>query len=135
MPGQPWAVLAAELLVVSVGCVAYTAWPVFWTVRSELHAASAGLAVRWLGLAATWLLSIGAGISLLAGQGGGLYLLAFGMLLGIALQVAAAWTLVVEAGKHTRGKDITPGREHPAEPPRAGQLASGEDGSRGAPGE
>jgi hypothetical protein len=41
------------------------------------------------------------GISLFAGQGG-LYLLAFGMLLGIALQVAAAWTLVVEAGKHTR---------------------------------
>jgi hypothetical protein len=47
------------------------------------------------GYGATWLLSIGAGISLAIGHGG-LYLLAFAMLLGIALEVAAAWTLVVE---------------------------------------
>ena len=36
-----------------------------------------------------------------AKNGGGLYLLAFGLLLGIALQVAAAWTLLVETGQHT----------------------------------
>ena len=101
MPGQPRAALGTEILVVSVGCVAYTARSVFRTVRRELPGVSADLAARWLATAATWLLSIGAGISLLAGQGGGLYLLAFGMLLGIALQVAAAWTLVVEAGQHT----------------------------------
>lgn len=80
----------------------------------------------------TWLLSIGAGISLLAGHGGGLFLLAFAQLLGIALLVAAAWTLVVEAGKHIRGKDIAPGREHRAELPDAGRLpspAAKEDGS------
>ncbi len=41
-------------------------------------------------MAATWLLSIGAGISLLVEQGGGLYFLAFAVLLGVALEVAAA---------------------------------------------
>jgi hypothetical protein len=134
MPGQPLAVLATEILVVSVLCVAYTVWSVLRTPRWELHAVSADLAVRWIAMGATWVLSIGAGISLLAGHGGGLYLLAFCMLLGIALQVAAAWTLVVETGKHAHGKDIVPGREHTAEPRGAAQLAAGEDGSRGVPG-
>jgi hypothetical protein len=94
-------------------------------MRSELPAISADLAVRWLGMGSTWLLSIGAGISLLIGHGGGLYLLAFGMLLGIALLVAAAWTLVVETGQHAGGKDIMPSREQPAELPGAGQIAGG----------
>jgi hypothetical protein len=132
MPGQSRAVLAAEILVVSVRCVAYAVWPVLRTVRSELPDVSADLAVRWLGMGVTWLLSIGAGISLLAGHGGGLFLLAFAQLLGIALLVAAAWTLVVEAGKHIRGKDIAPGREHRTELPDAGRLpspAAKEDGS------
>ncbi len=135
MPGQPRAVLAAEILVVSVGCVAYTVWPVLRTVRWELPEASADLVGRWMAMGATWLLSIGAGISLAIGQGGGLYLLAFAVLLGIALEVAAAWTLVVEAGKHTRNQDITPRRERRPEPPSAGQLAAGEDGTRAAPGQ
>ena len=136
MPGQSRAVLAAEILVVSVGCVAYTVWPVLRTVRSELPDVSADLAVRWLGMGVTWLLSIGAGISLLAGNGGGLYLLAFAQLLGIAPLVAAAWSLVVEAGKHTRGKDNMRRREHRAELPDAGRQpspAAREDGSRGVP--
>lgn len=128
MPGQPRAALGTEILVVSVGCVAYTFRSVLRTVRWELPGVSVDLAVRWLAMGATWLLSIGAGISLLAGQGG-LYLLAFGMLLGIALQVAAAWTLVVEAGRHahdthgnkpTREPDLMSGRDHRAEPPGAG---------------
>jgi hypothetical protein len=135
MPGQSLIVLAAEILVVSVGCATYTVWSVFRMGRRELPAVSADLAVRWVGMAATWLLSIGAGISLLVGHGGGLYLLAFGMLLGIALQIAAAWTLIVETGQQTRDQDITPGRERRAEPPRAGRLAAGEDGSGAAPGQ
>ncbi len=52
------------------------------------------------------------GISLLAGHGGGLYLLAFAVLLGIALEVAAAWSLIVRVGKDIRGQDIMPGQEH-----------------------
>ncbi len=135
MPGQPRAALAAEILVVSVSCVAYTVWSVVRMARWELPAVSADLVARWLGMATTWLLSIGAGISLAVGHGGGLYLLAFAMLLGIALEVASAWTLVVEAGKDTRGKDIMPGRQRAAGPPRAGQLAAEEDGTRGAPGQ
>jgi hypothetical protein len=115
--------------------VAYTVWSVLRTVRHELPAVSADLAVRWLGLGVTGLLSIGAGISLLVGHGGGLYLLAFGMLLGIALQVAAAWTLIVETGQHTRGQDIMPGRERRAEPASATQPAAGDDGSRAVPGQ
>jgi hypothetical protein len=120
MPGQSHAVLAAEILILSVVGVACTVWSILRTPRGERPTISAGLAVRWLGMGATWLLSIGAGISLLAGHGGGLYLLAFGMLLGIALQVAAAWTLIVETGQHTRAKDIMSGREHRAEPPSTG---------------
>lgn len=71
MPGQSLAVLAAEILVVSVGCVAYTVWSMLRMARWEPPAASADLAVRWLGMWATWLLSIGAGISLAVGHGGG----------------------------------------------------------------
>lgn len=107
MPGQSLDVLGAEILVVSVSCVAYTVWAVLRTPRRDRPAGSAGLAVRWLGMWATWLLSIGAGISLLVGHGGGLYLLAFGLLLGIALQVAAAWRLVVETGKHLSETHVT----------------------------
>lgn len=117
MPGQSSTVLAAEVLVVSAGCVAYTVWSVLRTARGQISPMSAGLAIRWLGMGATWLLSIGSGISLLVGHGGGLYLLAFGLLLGIALQVAAAWTLVVETGKHARAKDSAAVRAVPAEPP------------------
>jgi hypothetical protein len=51
------------------------------------------------------------------------------MLLGIALEVAAAWTLVVEAGKDSRGKEVMPAREDAAELPRAGQSAPGKDRS------
>jgi len=84
---------------------------------------------------ATWLLSIAAGISLLAGHGGGLYLLAFAVLLGIALEVAAAWSLVVWVGKDTRGKDIMPGRQRTPERLQAGQLDAEQDGSRAAAGQ
>jgi hypothetical protein len=135
MPGQSRAALAAEILVVSAGCVAYTVWSVLRMARWELPAFSADLVGRWLGMGATWLLSIGAGISLLAGSGGGLYLLAFAVLLGIALEVAAAWSLVVWVGKDIRGQDIMPGREHRAEPAGAGQLAATEDASRAVPGQ
>lgn len=109
MPGQSLTALAAEILVLSVGCAAYTVWSLVRAALREPPPFSADLVGRWLGMGATWLLSIGAGISLLAGHGGGLYLLAFSVLLGIALQVAAAWSLVVGIGTDTR-KGIMPGR-------------------------
>jgi hypothetical protein len=130
MPGQSRAVLGAEILVGSVGCAAATVWSVLRTARVEPPPLSADLVGRWLGMVATWLLSIGAGISLLAGHGGGLYLLAFAVLLGIALEVAAAWSLIVWVGK-----DIMPERQRTPGPPRAEQLAAEEDGSRGVPGQ
>ncbi len=111
MPDQPLAALATEILVLSAGSVAYTAWSSLQTARREPPPISVDLLVRWLGMATTWLLSIGAGISLLAGHGGGLYLLAFAMLLGIALEVAAAWSLIVGIGKDTHGADTGAGRE------------------------
>ena len=135
MPGQSRTALAAELLVVAVSCGAYTVWSVLRTTRREPPVFTARLVAGWLGLGATWLLSIGAGVSLLAGHGGGLYLLAFAQLLGIALEVSAAWTLVVWAGHDTLGKDGAPGHPHAAEPPRARQLAAGEDGSHAVPGQ
>ena len=84
---------------------------------------------------ATWLLSIGAGISLLAGHSGWLYLLAFAVLLGIALEVAAACSLVVWVGKDTRGQDIMPGPQRTPEQAQAGQLGAEQDGSRAATGQ
>jgi hypothetical protein len=135
MPGQSLAALAAEILALTAGCVAYTAWSALRSARWEPSAFSVDLVGRWLGMGATWLLSIGAGISLLAGHGGGLYLLAFAVLLGIALEVAAAWSLVVWVGKDTRGQDIMPERQRTPEPPQAGQLGAERDGSRAAPGQ
>lgn len=102
MPGQSLAVLATEILIVSLGGVAYTVWSVVRTSQGPLLPRSADPVIRWLAMGTTWLLTVGAGVSLLVGHGGGLYLLAFGLLLGIALQVVAAWTLVVETGNLTR---------------------------------
>jgi hypothetical protein len=135
MPGQSRAALAAEILALTAGCMVYTAWSALWSARWEPSPFSGDLVGRWLGMGATWLLSIGAGISLLAGHGGGLYLLAFAVLLGIALEVAAAWSLVVWVGKDTRGQDIMPGRQRTPEQPQAVQLGAEKDGSHAAPGQ
>jgi len=55
----------------SAGCAAYTASSSLRTARREPLALSADLLARWAGMAVTCLLSIGAGIGLLAGFGGG----------------------------------------------------------------
>jgi hypothetical protein len=81
------------------------------------------------------LLGIAAGISLLIGNGGGLYFLAFGALLLIANEVASAWSLIVGIGKDTGAEDIMLGRQPTPEEPPAGQLAAEEDGSRAVPGQ
>jgi hypothetical protein len=73
MPGQSRAALGAEILAVSVGCVAYTVWSLFHALRRELPAVFADFAVRWPGPGATWVLSIGAGIGLLASQAAACY--------------------------------------------------------------
>ena len=65
--------------------------------------------------------------SLLIGNGGGLYFLAFGALLLIANEVASAWSLIVGIGKDTGAKDIMLGRQPTSEGPPAGQLAAEED--------
>ncbi len=122
IPGQSRAVLAAEILVLSAGCVAYTSWSLIRTTRLELPQFSPDLIARWSGMAATWLLSIGSGVSLLVGHGGGLYYLAFAVLLGIALEVAAAWSLVVSAGLTT----VMPRTAPAAETPPGGPSAAGD---------
>lgn len=139
MPGQSPTALAAEILALTAGCAAYTAWSAFQAARWESARASADVVgrrqSRWLGMGAAWLLSIAAGISLLAGNGGGLYLLAFAVLLGIALEVAAAWSLIIWAGKDTRGQDIMSGRRRTFGRPQGGPTGVGQDGSRAAPGQ
>jgi hypothetical protein len=129
MPGQSRAALATEILVLCAGCVAYTAWSSIRTARQESPPFSADLLGRWLGMGATWLLSIGAGISLLAGYGGGLYLLAFAVLLGIALEVASAWSLVAGIGQ-----DTTTGRPDTSDVPvKSSRSGSGQvSGSGGS---
>jgi hypothetical protein len=133
MPGQSRAALAAEILIVSAGGVAWTVWCLPRLVRWAPF--SVDLVVRWLAAGTGLLLGIGAGISLLIGNGGGLFLLAFASLLIIANEVASAWSLIVRIGKDTSAEDIMPGRQPTPEGPPAGQLGAEEDGSRTMPGQ
>jgi len=111
MPGQSHAALAAEILALSTCSAAYTAWSAARAARLEPPPFSVDLLVRWVGMAATWLLGIGAGISLIVGQGGGLFFLTFAVLLGIALEVASAWSLIVGIGKDTAPARPAPSAE------------------------
>ena len=105
MPGQSRAALASEILIVSVIGVAYLCgWCLPRLVRLAVF--SVDLVVRWIAGVAGLLLGIGAGISMLIGNGGGLYFLAFGAMLLIANEVASAWSLIVGIGKDTGAKDI-----------------------------
>ena len=134
MPGQSRAAVAAEILIVSVVSVAYlVGWCLPRLVRLAVF--SVDLVVRWIAGVTGLLLGIGAGISLLIGNGGGLYFLAFGSLLLIANEVASAWSLIVGIGKDTGAKDIMLVGQPMPEGPPAGQLAAEEDGSRAVPGQ
>jgi hypothetical protein len=134
MPGQSRAAVAAEILIVSVISVAYlVGWCLPRLVRLAVF--SVDLVVRWIAGVTGLLLGIVAGISLLIGNGGGLYFLAFGALLLIANEVASAWSLIVGIGKDTGAKDIMLVGQPTPEGPSAGQLAAEEDGSRAGPGQ
>jgi hypothetical protein len=132
MPGQSRSAVAAEILFVSVAGVAYLCG---WCLPrlAGLAVFSADLVIRWIAGVTGLLLGIAAGISLLTGNGGGLYFLAFGALLLIANEVASAWSLIVGIGKDTGAKDITLGQQSAPEGPPAGQLAAEENGSRAVP--
>src|SRR5580692_4577473 len=132
MPGQSRSAVAAEILFVSVAGVAYLCG---WCLPrlAGLAVFSADLVIRWIAGVTGLLLGIAAGISLLTGNGGGLYFLAFGALLLIANEVASAWSLIVGIGKDTGAKDITLGQRSAPEGPPAGQLAGEENGSRAVP--
>jgi hypothetical protein len=134
MPGQSRAAVAAEILIVSVVGVAYLCG---WCLPRLLRLAvfSVDLVVRWIAGVTGLLLGIGAGISLLIGNGGGLFFLAFGALLLIANEVASAWSLIVGIGRDTGAKDIMFGEKLTPEEPPAGKLAAEEDGSRAVPGQ
>jgi hypothetical protein len=128
MPGQSRGAVAAEILVVSVAGVAYLCgWCLPRLVRLAVF--SVDLIIRWIAGVGGLLLGVAAGISLLAGNGGGLYFLAFGALLLIANEVASAWSLIVGIGKDTGAEDIMLGRR----PAPDGLPAAGEDGSRAMP--
>ncbi len=108
MPDLSLTALGAECLGLSVAYAVYTVWSILRAARQEPLPLTADLVGRWIGMAATLLLSSGAGISLIVRQGGGLYLLAYSLLLGLALEVASAWSLIVGIGRDTRRKDIPP---------------------------
>jgi hypothetical protein len=134
IPGQSRSAVAAEILIVSVGGVAYLCG---WCLPRLLRLAvfSVDLIIRWIAGVTGLLLGIGAGISLLIGTGGGLFFLAFGALLLIANEVASAWSLIVGIGKDTGATDnMLRGQPAPEGPP-AGLLAAEEDGSRAVPGQ
>jgi hypothetical protein len=134
MPGQSRAALAAEILIVSVASAAYLyGWCLPRLVRSAVF--SVDLVVRWLAAGTGLLLSIVAAISLLIGNGGGLYFLAFGALLLIANEIASAWSLIVGIGKDTGAEDIMLVGQPTPEGRPAEQLAAEEDGSRAVPGQ
>jgi hypothetical protein len=130
MPGQSRGAVAAEILVVSVAGVAYLCgWCLPRLVRLAVF--SVDLIIRWIAGVGGLLLGVAAGISLLAGNGGGLYFLAFGALLLIANEVASAWSLIVGIGKDTGAEDIVLVRQ----PAHDGLPAAEKDESRAMPGQ
>lgn len=102
IPRQALWALGAEVLTISVIYGAYSAWSLVRAARREPIALTADLVGRWVGMAITLGLSSASGVSLMSQAGAGLYLLAFSMLLGLALEMASAWSLIVGIGKDTR---------------------------------
>ena len=135
MPGQSRAALAAEILALTAGCMVYTAWSALRSARWEPSPFSGDLVGRVARHGGNLAAQHRGGHQPARRHGGGLYLLAFAVLLGIALEVAAAWSLVVWVGKDTRDQDIMPGRQRTPEQPQAVQLGAEKDGSHAAPGQ
>ena len=97
VPGQRVTILGIELLVLAA--VVLT-----WTVTIQIHAGpipdapSRGLAIRALEVVAVLPLAV-AGVTLLAGAGGGLYWVVPGVILLLVVAVANAWVLLIEINR------------------------------------
>lgn len=96
VPGQPRALLGAELLGAGLGA---------WSIQTAIHLRAvhhrtgpspAALGGR-IGLAQAAVLPLpAAGASLLLGAGGGLYWLVPGIILGLVVAILDAWVLLIE---------------------------------------
>jgi len=106
MPRQSLTWLAAEILSGSVALGAHTAWSLIRAARQEPLPVSPDQIGRWIGFALILLLNVGASISLIVRNGGGLYLFAFSMLLAFAVQVVSAWSLITGIGEGSRRQEV-----------------------------
>jgi hypothetical protein len=96
VPGQPRALLGAELLAAGLGAWLVQAGIHLRAVRHRAAPSPAALGGR-IGLAQAAVLPLPAGgLSLLLGAGGGLYWLVPAIILGVVVAVLDAWVLLIE---------------------------------------
>lgn len=93
IPGQSDTALGIEVLVGGVIAVALVGFPLL-RLRPE-EPPTLGFQARIAAAAIAIALNIAAGLSLMAGQGGGLYLLIAALLLALVTNVSAAWSMLV----------------------------------------
>jgi hypothetical protein len=93
IPGQGDNTLGIELLLGGVAAVAVTGAPIM-QMRSQLPT-TFGFQARVVALTVAIALNFGAGISLIVGSGGGLYLLVAALLIAMVTNVSGAWSLLM----------------------------------------
>lgn len=94
IPEQPLAALSAEILAVISGYVLYTGVSLVVAARRDPFPLTPDLVARYVGMAISLAFAYAASISLVLRAGGGLYLLAFAVLLALAVEVVSAWSFI-----------------------------------------
>lgn len=93
IPGQGDHTLGIELLLGGVAAVVVTGVPIV-QMRSQLPT-TLGFHARVVALTVAIALNFAAGISLIVGSGGGLYLLVSALLIAMVTNVSGAWSLLM----------------------------------------
>jgi len=93
IPGQGDNTLGIELLLGGAAAVAVTSVPII-QMRSHLPR-TLGFQARVVALSVALALNFGAGVSLILGSGGGLYLLIAALLIAMVTNVSGAWSLLM----------------------------------------
>jgi hypothetical protein len=93
IPGQGDDTLGIELLLGSVAAASVTGIPII-EMRSQLPT-TLGFHARIVALTVAIALNLAAGVSLILGSGGGLYLLVAALLIAMVTNVSGAWSLLM----------------------------------------
>lgn len=96
IPGQPQSAAGSEILSVAIFAEVLVGYIHVRAPRRALHISSRMFAMRVVGSQIGLLLMVAAGISVLAGAGGGLYWVVPAMLFATVAAIIGAWVLLVE---------------------------------------